>query len=343
MTYTLVATVKNEAPFLLELVAYHKMIGFDNILIYQNDSDDYTDETLKIMRGLGIVKYFYNRADAGKHQVRAYKRASRQPEFRDARWTMALDLDEFLYIKTGNGRLSDLFRALPDSDVALINWRRFGNDGRVNIGKKLVTEQFLAAEPEARIESFFTPYKAIFRPNLFARCGIHQPADALVPEERIVTANGSGLLEGEFERQRFRAKDPDRRALAQVNHYIVRDAASFVLKSHRGSAHQSNREINQSYWEKRNFNDEKDSGLSRQSPAIMAAMANLDAMSGGALGDLRHKALRLHRQRFLDLIKEPDYKELYEYCRAGEEPAKTEAAENDTVDQEVAQQRSNAA
>ena len=338
MTYTLVATVKNEAPFLLEWVAYHKMIGFDDILIYQNDSDDFTDETLKIMRDLGIVKYFYNRADAGKHQVRAYKRASRQPEFRDARWTMALDLDEFLYVKTGNGRLSDLFRALPDSDVALINWRRFGNDGRTHIGKSLVTEQFLAAEPEDRIESFFTPYKALFRPHLFARCGIHQPAEALVPEERIITSNGSGLLEGEFERLRFRAKDPKRRALAQVNHYIVRDAASFVLKSHRGSAHQSNREINKSYWEKRNFNDEKDSGLSRQSPAIMAAMVELDAMSGGALGDLRFKALRLHRQRFLDLIEEPDYKELYEFCKA-----KDDKPEADTLQPETEEKRKNAA
>jgi hypothetical protein len=338
-----VATVKNEAPFLLEWVAYHKMIGFDNILIYQNDSDDYTDETLKIMRDLGIVKYFYNRADAGKHQIRAYKRASRQPEFCDARWTMALDLDEFLYVKVGNGRLSDLFRALPDSDVALINWRRFGNDGRVHIGKGLVTEQFHAAEPEARIESFLTPYKAIFRPHLFARCGIHQPADPLVPEERIITTNGSGLLEGEFERHRFRARDPNRRALAQVNHYIVRDAASFVLKSHRGSAHQSNREINQSYWEKRNFNDERDSGLSRQSPAIMAAMVELDAMSGGALGDLRFKALRLHRQRFLDLIKEPDYKELYEYCRASETPDEAAVHHPEITETHLRDQHSTAA
>ena len=57
MSYTLVATAKNEGPYLLEWVAYHRMIGFDNILIFQNDSDDYTHETLRILDSLGVVQY----------------------------------------------------------------------------------------------------------------------------------------------------------------------------------------------------------------------------------------------------------------------------------------------
>ena len=127
MTYTLVATAKNEAPFLLEWVAYHKMIGFDNIIIYQNDSDDFTDEILKLLRSMGVVKYFYNRAQRGRHQVRAYKRASRQLAYQEARRVMALDLDEFLVIHEGIGHLDDLFDVLPESDVVMVNWRRFGS------------------------------------------------------------------------------------------------------------------------------------------------------------------------------------------------------------------------
>ncbi len=314
MTYTLVATAKNEAPYLLEWVAYHRMIGFDDILIYQNDSDDYTDETLKIMDRIGAVRYFYNRAAAGRHQVRAYRRAARQPEYRDARWAMALDLDEFLHIRTGEGRLDDLLTTLPDTDVVLVNWRRFGNDGHRHIGKDLVTETFLSAEPAERIETHLTPYKALFRPSLYERCGIHRPQGAQVDEDSVLVCNGSGLRRGAFEELRFRCKDPGRRRLAQINHYITRDAASFVLKSNRGSAHQANRGIGEHYWAKRNFNDQKDYGLARRSSATMAAMAELDAQSDGELGRLRLRAIGLHQDRFERLMGVPEYRALYAYC-----------------------------
>ena len=52
-TTTLVATVKNEGPYLWEWVAYHKSIGFDNIVIFQNDSNDMTHGILHEMRSAG--------------------------------------------------------------------------------------------------------------------------------------------------------------------------------------------------------------------------------------------------------------------------------------------------
>jgi muconolactone delta-isomerase len=48
-TTTLVATLKNEGPYLWEWVAYHKSIGFDNIVIFQNDSNDMTHGILHEM------------------------------------------------------------------------------------------------------------------------------------------------------------------------------------------------------------------------------------------------------------------------------------------------------
>lgn len=316
MSNTLVATAKNEAPYLLEWVAYHRMIGFDNILIFQNDSNDLTDETLKVMHDLGLVQYRYNRAAAGRHQIRAYKRASRLPEFRNADWVLALDLDEFLHIHSGEGQLKDLMAELPQTDVILLNWRRFGNGGETEITDRPVTQRFIRAEPASRIAERLTPYKAMFRPSHYDRCGVHQPNGARLPEAEIRTCNGSGLTEPEFIRQRFRATDPARRRLAQINHYIVRDAASFVLKSDRGSAHQANRSIDRSYWKRRNFNDEEDSGLAQRTDATMAAMEKLDALSGGRLEALRQQALERHRQRFETLLKQQDYRELYEFCTA---------------------------
>jgi hypothetical protein len=314
MSYTLVATAKNEAPYFLEWVAYHRMIGFDNILMFQNDSDDLTDETLKVLNEIGALRYYYNRAGAGRHQIRAYRRASRRKTFRTSDWAMALDLDEFLFIKTGTGHLDDLFAALPDTDMVLCNWRRFGNDGHFSLTDDLVTERFKSAEDPDRIVQKLAPYKAIFRPSQFERCGIHRPSGALVPEDQIRRCNGSGLGDGAFDWVKFRSTDPGRRKLAQINHYIVRDAASFVLKSSRGSAHQSDRRVEREYWHRRNFNDTRDEGLCQRAGATRQAMADLDAASGGRLGVLRARAVQLHRDRLTELVKQPFYRDLYAFC-----------------------------
>lgn len=310
-TYTLVATAKNEGPYLLEWVAFHRMIGFDNILIFQNDSDDGTHEVLRILDDLGVVKYRYNRAAPGRHQVKAYKRAARQPEFQSSDWVIALDLDEFLQIHVGQGHLDDLFAALPPVDEVLLNWRRFGHGDQFEITDELVPGRFTRAEPSERVAKHLTPYKALFRPALFERPGVHRPFG---PKAKVRTCNGSGLVEPDFVRYRFRATDPGQRKLAQINHYIVRDAASFVLKSQRGSAHQANRDIGRKYWTRRNYNDAADFALADRQPKVVAAMAALNAQSGGRLEALRIASVKHHLARFKALMAEPAYRELYAFC-----------------------------
>lgn len=45
----LISTVKNEGPNILEWVAHHLCIGFTHIQIYQNDSEDGTQKTLRTL------------------------------------------------------------------------------------------------------------------------------------------------------------------------------------------------------------------------------------------------------------------------------------------------------
>ena len=46
MKITAVTTQKNEGAFLLEWIAYHKSIGFTDIVILSNDCEDGSDEML---------------------------------------------------------------------------------------------------------------------------------------------------------------------------------------------------------------------------------------------------------------------------------------------------------
>ncbi|MCP3972583.1 MAG: hypothetical protein GY717_20120 [Rhodobacteraceae bacterium] len=134
------------------------------------------------------------------------------------------------------GRLVDLFAALPETNRVLLNWRRFDNSVLTEFTDETVTARFTMAECGERIIERLTPYKTVFRPSLFDRRSIHRPPRPHLPEEQIRTCNGSNLPLGTFDLKRFRARDPGLRGLVQINHYFVRDAASFVLKSHRGSA-----------------------------------------------------------------------------------------------------------
>ncbi|MEM9320455.1 MAG: glycosyltransferase family 2 protein [Pseudomonadota bacterium] len=315
LRFMLVTTAKNEAPYFLEWVAYHKLIGFDTICVFQNDSDDGTHEILRELSDLGEITYAYNRAKRGAHQVRAYKRAARQQAYLEADWAMALDMDEFLTITAPGGTVRDLISALPDADQIHLNWRLFSSSGHAEMTDELVIERFTRCDPPDQVVETYTGVKTLFRPAKFIRPGIHKP----VPREdstNLVTINGSGLDKSGFEMRKWRSLDPGKRAFAQVNHYILRDAASFVLKRWRGSAHQADRAVGKKYWRTHNRHAFEDLRLPHYAPMVRAEMARMDARSGGALMAMRRAAINHHRDCFRQLRNDPGFAEIYRYCLA---------------------------
>lgn len=301
----LVTTAKNEAPYFLEWVAHHLEIGFTDIIIYQNDSDDLTHETLSTLRRIGAIQYFYNRAVRGRHQVRAYERCCTLPAYSECDWAMALDLDEFLVVKTGNGTLTDLLAAAPESDCLHLNWRIFGHSGYETLTDQLVMERFSMANYQLGKPDYFGAFKCLFRPNLFRRPGVHRPKTALVPPETLRFCNGSGLTQPDYKIMNYNSTDPSGCSLAQINHYIVRDMASFMLKSVRGSAHQADRKIGHRYWTMRNTNFEVDDSAQPWLARVAARMDALDKQSKGRLMELREAAIYTHMARYYTMLQDP--------------------------------------
>lgn len=308
----LIATAKNEGPFIWEWVAHHLSIGFDSLIIFQNDSDDFTHEILKELQRIGLIKYKYNKAGIGRHQVRAYTRAARQPEYLAAEWAMALDLDEFLFIKTGDGTLDCLLSEIPDSDEIMINWRMFGSSGHVSMAPDLVTRRFTAAELGHVVKTNVQPFKTFFRRSSFERAGIHKPRHPT--RDELKKYNGSGLPLSEFNVRNFQCSDPKCRALAQVHHYLVKDPQSFVLKNVRGSAHQAHRDVSFDYWRKGNRNRELDLTAMRFETRLQSKMLEIDRLSEGKISELTAKAYRAHELAFSKAIQNEHSMELYQYC-----------------------------
>lgn len=115
----LFSAVKNEAPFLVEWVAYHRVIGFDKIVIVSYDCTDGTVELLDALHAYGIVEHIPEVAswDRKPKNSAAHVALSRDI-ITDGDWGIWLDADEFLNIQLGAGHLEDVLRSFGKPLVA---------------------------------------------------------------------------------------------------------------------------------------------------------------------------------------------------------------------------------
>ena len=312
--YLLVASAKDEAASILEWVAHHRLCGFDPIYVYQNDSTDLTVETLQELDRIGAIRYFDNSENPGAKQVRAYRRVAKTEHYQQSDWCVALDLDEFLNVKVGKRQVSDLVAACQGADAIVVNWQNFGSGGFLSVSEKLVTERFVRCQSKDRYAPNLQGYKTLFRSGSFERPGVHNPVNPSINDVRIL--NGSSLSETEFEKRAWRSTDPLNCRYAQINHYIIKDVASFINKRLRGNAHQSQREIGLKYWRQNDHSDGEDRGLADRSGALKNEMEILDAASDGLLMKYRREAHRHVRQSFLAALADPSHRRIYDQvCR----------------------------
>ena len=84
----IVTTQKNEGAFLLEWLAHHKSIGFDDILVLSNDCSDGNDTMLDRLQDMGQLTHVRNDGpddDCGI-QFTALKIAETHPLVQSADW-----------------------------------------------------------------------------------------------------------------------------------------------------------------------------------------------------------------------------------------------------------------
>ena len=242
LTTTLIATARNEGPFLLEWVAYHSAIGFDRIIILSDVCADRSEVLLDALDASGAIthipKVSQNATAAKGHRNRAYAHALTLPEVQTSDWVMVLDIDEFLNIHAGDGTVEDLLSEvadLGDTDVISPHWRIFGNAGHAAYADQPVLTTLTRANPDSPVlHDKHLGLKSMFRPGPVIRIGPHRPqlnGQHTTGQIPTVWRNGSGddvtdrlLLKGWSVNAKTRGS-----ALAQINHYMIRSNAVFAL------------------------------------------------------------------------------------------------------------------
>ncbi|MBL9051441.1 MAG: glycosyltransferase family 2 protein [Tabrizicola sp.] len=247
----LFSAVKNEAPFLLEWIAYHKVIGFDEIVICSNPSNDGTEELLAALAGAGEIRHLQVTPGPkmGPQRV-ASETFSRFVGYREGDWYLWLDADEFLNVKAGDRTVDALIKVLGHRQLAPVCWRIFGSGRNPRFPGRFIDPAFaLASAPEfaANLEQ-----KTLFRYSQstrgFAMFGINRPllakGNSLTAEDVMVGNGGPALASFKYNQRWLSGVDFGRSAWvdpkefgwhhAQINHYAVRTPEFFALKRLRG-------------------------------------------------------------------------------------------------------------
>ncbi|WP_371170591.1 glycosyltransferase family 2 protein [Aliiroseovarius sp. 2305UL8-7] len=312
-----VTTMKNEGPFILEWLAYHRAIGVDDFIVYTNDCTDGTDTMLDLLQSKGILQHRENpfRSNDLKPQHAALQAAEDEALIKDATWVTCIDVDEFINIKTGDGTLNALFEAVPDANMISMTWRLFGNSDVHEYHDKPVTEQFLRCAPElVRKPHQAWGFKTLFRnAGIFNKLGVHRPK-GLRPQlwDQINWVNGSGkpMPRDMFRngwRSTLRSYGYD---LVQLNHYAVRSAESFLVKRDRGRVNHVDRDQGLAYWFRMNNNAEEDGSIQSR---LQMMRSELDQLLDDPDIAMAHAySVQCHRAKIAELRATEKYSGFYD-------------------------------
>lgn len=133
---TLVTVVRDEGPYLVEWLAHHLAVGFDRIVVYDNESRDGTHALFKAITAsdLRIRRIPWPTPADVSVRFLAHHHAWTTLV---TPWVMSLDPDEFL-VPFGYADVAALIGSLPESVASLhVNRRDFA--GRAGPGEGLVT------------------------------------------------------------------------------------------------------------------------------------------------------------------------------------------------------------
>ena len=328
---TAVTCVKNEGPFLLEWIAFHRVIGVRDFLFYSNDCTDATDTLLDRLSDHGIAAHLPNPAKNRNYQMQALKAAKQHPLVKNADWVWIADVDEFPNIHVGDHTLPALINACGDPRAISLTFQFMANHGVETYYDDPVITQFLhshnpdiwGADTAIEVKSLV---RADFPTDYF---GAHRPFHDDTKAKPDWTDGAGRPVPAPFRRcankRRIRAF-PARgaRAYATLNHYALRSLDSYLVKNDRGDVNREHRAFDDSYWRDRNDASFFDNSILRYLPALTAEIDRLKALPG--IAALHEEAVAHHRAKRDSLLAQDSYQQMRDQLRAASPYSAAEAA-----------------
>jgi len=208
MKVALVCIAKNEENYIQEWIDYHLKLGFDDIIIYQNDWDFVINQPNVITK----------QTNGGRIQVSTYNDSIKE-NIGIYDWLAFFDCDEFLVLKK-HDNIKLFLHDYYEYDAIGINWVLFGDNNLCGIHNKnySVLERFTSRQSSVNYH-----IKTILKPSTIYRMSSpHNPNLTWVDTSFNINTGPHN-------------KNPVD-DVAQLNHYFVKTKEEFINKINRGRA-----------------------------------------------------------------------------------------------------------
>jgi hypothetical protein len=257
------AIYRDEAPYLREWIAFHRLVGVERFYLYNNRSRDdhlgalapYLEEGIAETRDWPL---FPGQVVAYEHCVEAHRD--------DTRWLAFVDVDEFLFSPTGKS----LPEVLADFEFAPgvgVNRAVFGTSGHSTPPDGLVIENYLL---RAKIGNTAQAIKTIADPARIASC---HSCHAFLYTDGPAVDETKAPIEPPIVHA-----STDTHSLLRVNHYWTKSEAEWRVKTKRPDAR--GRMRGDAAHDKALggiLNEERDETITRYLPAVKEALAEVES------------------------------------------------------------------
>lgn len=275
------------------------MLGFTDVVVVTNDCTDASPALLDALAARGWVTHLACDVPSGV-RITGTKLAAAKAlrQVAGADWVMVCDVDEFLNIHRGAGRLEDLLGGFDEPFLGMsIPWRVFGTMGRQHWEDGLQHRLHRMAAAEGGKLSGWV--KSIHRhPGWFARLGEHSPKklrpfrmrDWGLAGMRWINPAGMELTGWTPEGESLRVLPQGMRGygVAQINHFMLRNAESFALKRGTLSPVAGRDRYTDEYFEGADRNEVEDVTILRHAAAFDAVYGPM--MEDAEVAALHHRA-----------------------------------------------------
>jgi Glycosyl transferase family 2 len=273
------APVRGEAPYLLEWIAYHRVLGIKAFLLGDNAGDD--EATSKLLQALHDRKIIFRFDWRGQthFQLAFYKQVLAAARlFADG--IFLIDVDEFLRPTAGFSVLQIAQAWLSDPSVGAValNWAIYGSSGREEAGEGLVIERFTRRAPQ--------DFNINHHAKAFARVSACAGPGGNPHAVELNTGRYTDPLRRDVVWDATREYPPGLTAnviwdVLRVDHFIVKSHAEFRAKAGRGSLIQPDRGWD-TYFQRHDGNDVEDPIPRELVERTKAEMAILSAQLAAA-------------------------------------------------------------
>jgi hypothetical protein len=239
----IISQFHNEAPYLAEWVAYHRLVGVDHFWLYDDGSTDdwrsvlatHLDE--RVVEVLPLPEQHPPDVPTALKQPGTFRDGLRRAQGR-VRWVALIDLDEFILPRTEATVPECLEQHFPKASGIYVNWRMFGTNRQVVTPGKPILAALTACSLPSHPEN--GNGKSLVRPDRVAVERVWSPHHfPLRMGKQYMDGGGNALtFVLRHERDDLLTSGHHFDSVIRINHYNLRDesffAANRVTRSRAG-------------------------------------------------------------------------------------------------------------